>query len=60
LEKVTRNAPSRDSSKTITNKMFEEIVGTQLITELKGKKNGAAEPALKRWTGALYDTSEQL
>jgi len=38
---VTRNAPSRDPNKTIRNKMFEEIVGSQLITELKIKKNEA-------------------
>jgi hypothetical protein len=48
-------------SKNITNKMFEEIVGSQLIiTELKRKKNEAGRQtdlALKRWTDALDDTS---
>jgi hypothetical protein len=40
-KRVTRNAPSRDPSKTIRNKMFEETVGSQLISELKIKKNEA-------------------
>ena len=36
---MTRNAQCRKPSMTTTNKMFKEIVGSQLITELKRKKN---------------------
>lgn len=45
----------------ITYKMFEEIVGNQLVTEhkmRKGEREKQAESAIKRFTYALEETPD--
>ena len=45
----------------ITYKMFEEIVGSQLVTQhkmRKGEREKQAESAIKRLTYALEETSD--
>jgi hypothetical protein len=56
-KKLTRNAPSRYPSENTTYKLFEELVGSQLITQLKiRERKNEAESALKRLMDALEET----
>jgi hypothetical protein len=61
-KKLTRNAPSKTPSKNTTYKMFEELVGSQLIRELKIREGkNEAETALNKLRDALEATlSERL
>jgi Fe2+ or Zn2+ uptake regulation protein len=48
-EKLTRNAPSRSPSKNTTYKMLEELVESELVTELEIREGkNEAESVLKR------------
>jgi len=51
---ITQRVPDGWST-TVTYKMFEETMGSQLIIELKIRENNEAEHALKRRIDALAE-----